>query len=213
MNLAILQRWKEGNIRILFWDPDEYLHVRPQMLDALKLKLQNHGVVSFQRKSTICADCGLLPEISLPNIENRKFKMSERHIPAKVALNPNAAGCMFVHFSLCDRHSMIRLDSRIAFVVHFENLLEHRVDQNKIGFVPADLSILDRCHKMNLTIGSLQEATYVYEVTVRESSILHANTIITNYFEYEKTIILALIVFLSVLLLRFCWLRRFPRKD
>jgi hypothetical protein len=183
------------------------------MLDALKLKLQNHGVVSFQRKSTICADCGLLPEISLPNIENRKFKMSERHIPAKVALNPNAAGCMFVHFSLCDRHSMIRLDSRIAFVVHFENLLEHRVDQNKIGFVPADLSILDRCHKMNLTIGSLQEATYVYEVTVRESSILHANTIITNYFEYEKTIILALIVFLSVLLLRFCWLRRFPRKD
>ena len=152
-NLFILQHYmhpRHPNVRLFFFDADEYVHVRPSMAATLHDTLRRHDVVNFQRKDTVCIDsaCQGRPEHGLP-IRGHAFQQSDRHLPAKVVLNPNMAGCLLVHFSLCrnNRTAFTRLNSHVAYLVHFGNTLSARVRTTEASFngYAADLDAMHRC--------------------------------------------------------------------
>lgn len=127
MNVNILSHWGE-NVRILFWDPDEYLVMHPFSLKEFRRKLVEYDVVNIQRKPVVCETCSTREQErdfhSIGGGGGSKFVQSDKHLATKLAINPNKAGCVLVHFSLCpdSTTNKIRLDSRIAYLAHFENL-------------------------------------------------------------------------------------------
>ena len=192
MNLMIMQHWSHErfpNVRILFIDTDEYIHVKVSMKSTLHNLLQKHDVVNFQRKDTICADCSG-PEYAI-NIRNHAFQMSDRHIATKVALNPNQAGCLMVHFSLCgnNRTSVIRLNSHIAYIVHFGNTMSLRTTANEPSFKGyiADLDGLYRClPPSNITSTYIPTAMNdIYEALVMPSDVVEDFVAVTLYDFYQ----------------------------
>jgi hypothetical protein len=136
MNVNILSHWGE-NVRILFWDPDEYLIIpNPVTFHDFLQKMTNYYVVNLQRKTVICSTCaGSGPERNF-DFASERFIQSDKHLATKVAINPNFAGCVMVHFSLCpdDPKHRIRLDSRIAYLAHFENLHHRRREPTETGY-------------------------------------------------------------------------------
>jgi hypothetical protein len=145
------------------------LHLPPYLAAAFHEKINTHSVVNFQRKTVICVDCDHnLPELG-NSFSNHSFKISNKHLPAKVSINPDKAGCLLIHFSLCST-DIIRLDSRIAYISHFDNFHSHRVskDEADYKFHDYDASLLSRCER-NDVVHSLQSAVQQYRTIMVES--------------------------------------------
>ena len=192
MNLMIMQHWQHEQfpkVRILFIDPDEYVHAKVSMMSNLHDVLQKHDVANFQRKDTICADCNG-PEYAI-NIRSHTFQMSDNHISTKVSLNPNNAGCLMVHFSLCGNNqtSVIRLNSHIAYIVHFGNTLSvrHQAGESSFNGYAADLDSLNRClPPPNITAGYNRTAMHdIYEVLAMPSDMVEDFVAVTLYDWYQ----------------------------
>ena len=211
-NLVILTHWRTGNKRIFFWDPDEYLHLPTHMISAFNEKLNTHSVVNFQRKTTICVDCDHnLPELG-NSFANHTYVVSNNHLPGKIVINPDEAGCMLVHFASCSR-STVRLDSRIAYIAHFENLMVNRVSKNNADykFHNYDVSLLGRCEKSDV-VHSLEAASLQYASIMVESDQPYRDAAIKHYLQYEILFWVTCAVATLFLLYRTCKLCRLTRK-
>lgn len=197
MNLIVLRHWTK-NVRVFLMDPDEFIRIRPAMETELHLLLMKHHTVNFQRKMIVCADC--IPHTAEYgyHVSEQKYWMSDHHISTKVALNPNSAGCMKVHFSLCAQSKM-RLDSRVAEIAHFENLHLFRIDPNdkSLNFYSVDLSDMFSCFDWNnynmtgdynftLIYDSLH---LLYSKGSMKSSWIVNEYITSSYMEHEKELI------------------------
>lgn len=165
MNLSLLRHWPES-VRLLFWDADEYLVLSPMMRQEFFSKIEEYATVNIQRKSVVCKSCeeaqsrdanaagygANIPPPPRPEKEYRfsdnTYVQSDRHLATKVIINPNIAGCMLVHFSLCpnpniqrEKKVKVRLDSRVAYIAHFDNLHRHRITSRdpEYDFYPTEL--------------------------------------------------------------------------
>ena len=165
-NLVILHHWASGggNKRLFLFDADEFLHLPKHMALIFNENIRTHSVVNLQLKSTICADCQHgQPDLGY-DFSNHTYMRSDKHYNTKVIINPDEAGCMLVHFSLCKKN-VIRLDARIAYLAHFDNLIRHRlyINDSIYKFHNYDISPLIKCSKSG-NINSLQGAMLQYKV-------------------------------------------------
>jgi len=168
------------------------------METELHLLLMKHHTVNFQRKMIVCADC--IPHTAEYgyHVSEQKYWMSDHHISTKVALNPNSAGCMKVHFSLCAQSKM-RLDSRVAEIAHFENLHLFRIDPNdkSLNFYSVDLSDMFSCfdwNNFNMTgdynFTLICDSPHLlYSKGSMKSSWIVNEYIASSYIEHEKELI------------------------
>lgn len=194
MNLVVLRHWTK-NVRVFLLDPDEFIRVRPAMQTELQLLLMKHDAVNFQRKMIVCANCPPHTAEYDYRLDEHKYVMSDHHINTKVALNPNSAGCMKVHFSLCAK-STIRLDSRVAEIAHFENLHGFRIDPNEksLNFYSVDLSDMYSCADSNWNMTdnnfTLNHASLLlYSSGLIKSSLIDNEYIVSSYMEHERELI------------------------
>jgi hypothetical protein len=99
------------------------------MLDALKLKLQNRCQLSEEKYNALIV---VWFRDFIIEYWKQKIHNVRRHIPLQGPLNRMRLDvCLYVF--LCDRHSMIRLDSVSAFIVHFENCWNIGLIKNEIN--------------------------------------------------------------------------------
>ena len=209
-NLMILQHWyheRFSNVRIFFIDVDEYIYCMKSSLDDV---LQKHDVINFQRKYTICTNCNGSEYAS--NIQDHTYQMSHRHISTKVALNPNQAGCLLIHFSLCGNNqtSVVRLNSHISYIVHFGNTIKVRYYANEPSFkgYVADLDTMYRCLlPSNINTSYLPMAmNNIYEALVMPSDVVEDFIAVTMYDFYQTHGLTTIVGLGLVMLLAFCML-------
>jgi len=193
MNLQILRYWNH-DVRLLLWDTDEYIHVAPTLLHELQRNIKTKSVVSFQRKSIICLDCDGSPDYTISFYEHVLGK-SSNHIPAKVSLNPNEAGLMLVHFALLVHGSKVRLDSRIAYLCHFENYYRVRVLPDTNSFHKFELP-----HQ--ITCSSSTESWWSKKLVEK------GNVLLSFYFQFEAVILATLATSLVIITFAKCMSKR-----
>lgn len=197
MNLAILRHWSNtaygvGYTRLLLWDLDEFLHLHSSVYTTLDDIIRSHPVVNFQRKSTICSDCDNQNNGGTDfgyGFKGHKYVQSDTHVPTKVVINPDESGCVLVHFSLCTAQHM-RLDSRIAYIVHLENYFSHRYDLTdpRLQFKPKDISELYRCEPNITGIDDYNTAGLKFEASIIQAKHFYGDRVVSIYFENELVI-------------------------
>lgn len=161
-NLALLRHWKE-NVRIFFYDSDEYLifrdHFTPnQMLTnidgtigltsdmAVALDPRNADVASqvhalgVDRFMAFCVDCPRdKPELRYLSLTTYKFSIYEpKLMHPKLVVNPNKVGCYIVHWAGCGAETkMVPISD--AYIIHFENIYTPRwnLTRNELLLKPA----------------------------------------------------------------------------
>ncbi len=143
-NIAVLQYWTE-NVRLLFWDPDEYLYYDPNTHNTLMQLIYNSDVLSFYRSGVVkSSDYVDATEQQIQSFRNTKYHKVDKNIASKISISPNHAGCVYVHASHCSRHNEVKLDPTIGYIVHFENYYIQRIKpSNEMKYV--NLSWLDHC--------------------------------------------------------------------
>ena len=134
----------------------------------------------------ICLDCDESYLDYRLSFDEHILGKSNVHIPAKVSLNPNEAGLMLIHFALQVDVSKVRLDSRIAYLCHFENYYTRRVSKDAPQFHKFELPHHLPCNKSN-------------ESWLSQQIIEKGNIITSFYFQFEVVILAALLLFLIVL--------------
>lgn len=200
MNLQLLQYWTQ-NVRLFFWDTDEFINVSPLTVKELHRNIKTYSAVSFQRKSTICLNCNTsYPEYKFP-FNSHKYGKSEEHISAKVAVNPNDVGLMLVHFAIINNGLKIRLDSRIAYIIHFENYYRTRFSASDINFKKLDVSNLYSCEKDYLN----QNDVNVLKLVKEQNVLYHGNDIVSFYFQFERYLIAGIIISSLCIIFKFCY--------
>lgn len=148
-NLAILRHWTKPT-RLLFWDPDEYLYYDSTQLQTIQQMLTENtiDVLSFYRvgvvRSTMDAD-----QSDPANVfTNSTYYIVDRELAPKIAINPNAAGCVYVHAAHCLRSKFVHVDPHVVYLLHFENAVYKRVvADNTTNMKQIDLSRLDVCNR------------------------------------------------------------------
>ncbi len=130
-NLAILQHWKE-NIRIFFYDTDEYVSFPSGMTEsAYKSLLQENPLLGFQRDMVFCASCNKdQSESESLSFRKQKYVLGGMLRDPKLVVDPNVAGCFIIHWAGCGGETKI-LDNFTAVVHHFENMYNRRWHHSK----------------------------------------------------------------------------------
>lgn len=126
-NMAILQHWKE-NVRIFFWDSDEYLALSPSLQPAELVRLLRGGPsIGFDRKMAFCNSCDKSKEeIETMSLSQSEVMISSRPLAhPKLVVDPNKVGCYIVHWAGCGAQTRI-LPLEKAYILHFENLYQRR---------------------------------------------------------------------------------------
>jgi len=203
MNLQILQYWN-FNVRLFFWDTDEYINVSPFLLQELNRNIKTYSIVSFQRKSVICLDCNAsYPDYKF-SFNKHNYGLNEKHNLAKVSLNPNEAGLMLIHFALNNNGTRIRLDSRIAYIVHFENYYNRRIAVDDTSYQKFDISNLYSCDYIYMQ----QQQNNINSVMTinRYRHILYNNlstSAVSFYFQFEKYLLFGIsVIFIMMIIIR-----------
>jgi hypothetical protein len=82
-----------------------------------------------------CYDCPRnVPELPYLSFANRKYKVTEKLNDPKLIVDPDEAGCYFMHWNACGAPTKI-LDNQTAFIIHFENLYEPRWEKTNDGLL------------------------------------------------------------------------------
>ena len=147
-NLALLQHWQE-NVRILLWDPDEFLFVDPtRFAEYSNIVDQHDKVILFDRVEVLCVDCadkdkGGAADVYHPFSQHRYKKRWNAMSAPKMMVNPDSVGCMYVHKAYNDGGQSFHMDSRVAYIYHFENFFVKRNSAAGSEWVDAVVSPFD----------------------------------------------------------------------
>jgi hypothetical protein len=125
-NLAILSHWKE-NVRIFFWDTDEYMMFAPDYTRSQFLAhLEQHPITGYDRSMAFCADCPRhAAEVPHLNFNALKYKKGDKLQHSKLAVDPTVAGCFIVHWAGCGGPDKA-VPREQAYIAHFENMYTGR---------------------------------------------------------------------------------------
>jgi hypothetical protein len=146
------------------------------LLKELHRNMYTNSVVSFQRKGVICLDCNVSHPDHVYSFRNQVYGQSEQHSLAKVSLNPNEAGLMLIHFALSNNGTKVRLDSRIAYLCHFENFYARRI--------PIDNNIYRKVDLSNLLTNCGSSGSWM-----NEYMFSHGNILASVYFQYVHSVV------------------------
>jgi hypothetical protein len=143
-NMAVLRYWMKP-AKLLFWDPDEFLYYDPNKKKQLLELIQQSDVLSFSRMGVVRAEDNTIQcESDGLSFSNGSYAMVDKEIQPKISIDPNAAGCVYVHVALVSNRPTVLLDPNIAYLVHFENYFSVRI-QPSPTMQPIDLSWLSHC--------------------------------------------------------------------
>ena len=97
-NQALLRHWK-SNVRIFFFNPDEFLSFSPSvnLPEFRRQYLTSSSNVAFDRYMTFCYDCKVgEPELPFLSFAHRKYKITVKNNDPKLFIDPDRNGCMLV---------------------------------------------------------------------------------------------------------------------
>lgn len=131
-NMALLRHWQE-NVRMFFWDSDEFLatapDVTPKELTSLVLSKPSVG---FKRRMIFCDDCDS-DKSEIMSMSLTKSRLVTNTIVLahpKLNVDPNQVGCFIVHWSGCGFEA-VNLPLDRVYITHFENLHQKRWSRNR----------------------------------------------------------------------------------
>jgi len=148
-NLAILRHWTKPT-RLLFWDPDEYLYFDSAQLQKVQHLLRDDtvGVLSLYRVGVVRSAADAEQTDPADVFANSTYYIVDRELAPKIAMNPNTAGCVYVHAAHCSGNKIVHLDPHVAYLLHFENALVKRIiADTTTNMKRIDLSRLDKCNR------------------------------------------------------------------
>lgn len=126
-NMAILQHWKE-NVKIYFWDSDEYMTITPGTTPEDVMQLVESGsAVGFKRRMAFCNSCDQKQsEMKTLSLSQSDLSLGFRQLrDPKLVVDPNRVGCLIVHWAGCGDKT-VTLDLEKAYILHFEDLYQRR---------------------------------------------------------------------------------------
>ena len=131
-NMALLHHWQE-NVKIYFWDSDEYMATDPDMTPRQFMHLVENGTaVGFKRRMVFCSSCDTKHSEALTMSLTKSELSVHSHVlrDPKLVVDPNRVGCYIVHWAGCgDKSENVPLDK--AYILHFENFYYRRWDMTK----------------------------------------------------------------------------------
>jgi hypothetical protein len=148
-NLNLLRYWKR-NVKIYYFDSDEYLWINPEISSEEFLNMvHSHDAVGFDRYMLFCMNCPHNhPELKHLSFTDTKYKLINTKLNhPKLVVDPSSVGCYIVHWAGCGSETHVVPDDK-AFIGHFENLYSNRWRANDPflkdykEFVPSKVNLL-----------------------------------------------------------------------
>ena len=117
-NLALLSHWGESGI-LFFFDPDEYVCLmHNDAMIHLEHCLESYSVIEFHRIAVKCTSClSSVVEYTVPFSKGR-WEMLFHERVGKVAVRPDTAGLMYVHFA---KGRTCQLNASSVSLMHFRH--------------------------------------------------------------------------------------------
>jgi hypothetical protein len=135
-NLALLKHWRSGAF-LLLCDLDEFVLVPPEKLISFREEVFITSATQLHRIDRSCIDCGNVPEV-LVDVQVHDWALLEKSEAPKLIVNPDEAGCHWIHYSDCSAggggHATVRnTPPEVAHMAHFPNYFRNRI-VNGSGF-------------------------------------------------------------------------------
>ena len=148
-NLNLLRYWKR-NVKIYYFDSDEYLWINPEVTSEEFLNLiHGHEAVGFDRYMMFCKNCPHNhPELKHLSFGDTQYKqISPKLNHPKLIVDPSSVGCYIVHWAGCGAGTHVVPEEK-AFIAHFENLYSARWRHNDPAlktfkdFIPSKVNLM-----------------------------------------------------------------------
>ena len=130
-NMALLKWWRR-NARVLLVDLDEFLTVSSASTREIEELTFQHDIVGLERLNRVCVDCN----VEMPDVfhETRAHKWQDVGLlqDRKLFVNPDVAGCHWIHWATCSLKDDKRPEVHVApvetaFLAHYPNFFRHRI--------------------------------------------------------------------------------------
>jgi len=185
-NLSILRHWKRDPVKLMFWDPDEYLLIENGQFSSLMEFLNTKRThLVFQRISTFGQG-----NMSVPDMKKMKFNELQQPViktglAPKLAVIPDCMGPVFVHYYYAEysQSKTSHVPTSIAYLAHFENFLYARTNVPSVKLdtnTTIQNQLLSSCGAVSLMNDTLYGPYLVWTTTYSDNNKYRLDSLYTR---------------------------------